>query len=87
MPNPRVTNRPMPRGRPKLPVEEMPAHPGFRATDDQMEWLRQAGLAEGFANLSDWLKDLAVKRGETVLAKPFPRRKLLEQPKPRKKGR
>jgi hypothetical protein len=84
MPNSRVTNRPMPRGRPKLPVEEMPAHPGFRATDDQMEWLRAAGLAEGFANLSDWLKELAVKRGETVLKTPFPRRKLVD-PKRRPK--
>ncbi len=50
-----------------------------------MEWLREAGLADGFANLSDWLRELAVKRGESILKKPFPRRKLVEQPKPRKK--
>lgn len=65
----------------------MPAHPGFRATEEQFEWLNEAGAAHGFVNLGEWLRQLAIAAGEAKLKTTFPRRKPVEQPKPRKKSR
>jgi hypothetical protein len=62
----------------------MPAHPGFRATDEQFEWLREASAAHGFVNLGEWLRHIAIASGEAKLGKPFPRRKLLPPKKRRK---
>jgi hypothetical protein len=62
----------------------MNAHPGFRATKEQFEWLQEAGAAHNFVNLGEWIRQLAVAAGEAKLGTPFPRRKLLP-PKKRPK--
>jgi hypothetical protein len=50
-----------------------------------MEWLRQSSAADGFVNLSDWLRHLAIERGQTKLGTPWPQRKPLSPA--RKKSR
>ena len=66
--------------------EPMTDQAAFRTTDEQMEWLREASEADGFENLSDWLRHLAILRGEHKLpGKPFPQRKPHDTPK--RKGR
>jgi hypothetical protein len=74
----------MPKGRRATEFEKMPAHPGFRATVDQFEWLDAARLAAGVTSLSEWLRQVASEAGEKQLGKPFPRRKL-NPPKKRPK--
>lgn len=59
----------------------MPAHPGFRATKEQFEWLQEASASLGFVNLGEWLRQLAIASGEAKLGKPFPRRKPIESPR------
>jgi hypothetical protein len=47
-------------------------HPGFRATEDQFEWLEAARVAAGQTSLGDWLRDLARDAGQKLLGTPFP---------------
>jgi hypothetical protein len=61
--------------RPRIEFEPMPAHPGFRSTDEQYRWLQQAAAAHGFGSLGEWLRQLAVSAGEAKLGTPFPPRK------------
>jgi hypothetical protein len=75
----------MPRGRPVSKFEEMPAHPGFRATIQQHHWLEAARLAAEETSLSEWLRKIAITEGERLLGTPFPRRRVIsEQPQKQK---
>ncbi len=65
----------MRRGRPKSGLEDFTERPGFLATVEQREWLEQARLAAGEPSLSDWIRKLTATAGESLLGKPFPRRK------------
>jgi hypothetical protein len=66
----------------RTPLEPMPAHPGFRATEEQFEWLQEASAAHGFVNLGEWLRQLAIASGEVKLGSgTFPRRKPIEPPR------
>jgi hypothetical protein len=79
----------MGKGRRPTGFEDMNQRPGFRATDEQLEWLDSARIAAGETSLSDWLRILAADAGEKLLGKPFPRRKVAAPrvPQPRKKPR
>ena len=73
----RVRISPMSKERRPTQLEPMAAHPGFRATHEQFDWLREASAAHGFVNLSEWLRHLAIASGEAKLGTPYPRRKQL----------
>ena len=68
-------------------MELLSERPGFRATPEQVKWLRAAGAANGFINLSDWLRHLAIVGGEAKLGAPYPPRKPLPPPQPPLKRR
>jgi hypothetical protein len=69
----------MRRGRSKSGLEDFAERPGFLATVEQREWLEQARLAAGEPSLSDWIRKLTAAAGESLLGKPFPRRKPLQK--------
>jgi hypothetical protein len=62
----------MGKGRPKSDFEPLSERPGFRASSEQVEWLKAASRAHGFVNLSAWLRHLVIVSGEPKLGKPFP---------------
>jgi hypothetical protein len=74
----------MGKGRPKSEFEPLSERPGFRASPEQVAWLREASRAHGFISLSAWLRHLAITSGEPKLNKPFP---LPSNRKSRKKSR
>jgi hypothetical protein len=56
----------------------MKQRPGFRATQEQFDWLEDARKAAGETSISEWLRDLAAQAGEELLKRKFPARKLVE---------
>jgi hypothetical protein len=73
----------MGKGRPHSQFELLTERPGFRATPEQIEWLRAASIDAGDVSLSEWLRRVAIEAGEKQLGTSFPRRKLMTRKKAR----
>jgi hypothetical protein len=71
----------MAKGRRPTGFEDMPARPGFRATDEQFAWFDQARIVAGEPSLSEWLRKLAVAEAERLLHTKYPPRKPLPPPR------
>lgn len=67
----------MAKGRRPTGFEDMPARPGFRATEEQFAWFDAARIAAGEPSLSEWLRKMAVAEAERLLRTKYPPRKPL----------